>query len=61
MAVADLLYPYAFIYRWGAKAGRGDNAHEPRLEAALATVEDRLVGLKVVRVDKTTLLPSPKA
>ena len=54
MAVADLLYPYAFIYRWGAKAGRGDNAHEPRLEAALATVEDRLVGLKVVRVDKTT-------
>jgi hypothetical protein len=54
MAVADLLYPYAFAYRWGAGTGQGGNTHEPRLEAAYAALQERLVGLKVVRVDKTT-------
>lgn len=54
MAVADLLYPFAFAYRWGAKADAGNGPHEPRLEAALAAVEERLLGLKVVRVDRTT-------
>ena len=34
MAVADVLYPFAFAYRWGAKADAGRNAHEPRLEPA---------------------------
>ncbi len=53
MAVADLLYPYAFAYRWGAKPDRGGDAHEPRLEAVLAAMQERLVGLKLVRVDKT--------
>ena len=43
----------AFTYRWGAKPDRGDNAHEPRLAAVLAAMQERLVGLKVVRVDKT--------
>ena len=52
-AVADLLYPYVFAYRWGAKAGAGSNAHEPRLEPVLAAMQERLVGLKVVRVDET--------
>ena len=54
MTVADLLYPYAFAYRWGAKAGRGGTAHDPRIEAALDVVQERLVALKVVRVDTTT-------
>ena len=31
MTVADLLYPFVFAYRWGAKAGAGDKPHEPRL------------------------------
>ena len=44
MTVADLLYPFAFAYRWGAKAGRGGDAHEPRLEAVLAALQERLVG-----------------
>jgi hypothetical protein len=54
MVVADLLYPFTFAYRWGAKAGLGDNAHEPRLEPVLAAMQERLVGLKVVRVERTT-------
>ena len=55
MTVADLLYPFAFAYRWGAEAGRGGNAHEPRLEGRLRPrMQERLVGFKVLRVDKTT-------
>ena len=51
--VADLIYPLAFTYRWGAKPDRGDKVHEPHLEAVLAAMQERLVGLKVVRVDET--------
>ncbi len=52
MAVADLLYPFVFTYRWGAKGGL--NAHEPRVAAILGAMRERLVGLKVVRVDERT-------
>ena len=52
MAVADLLYPYVFARRWGLKAGT--DPHEPHLAALAATIEERLVGLKHVRTDKTT-------
>jgi len=54
MEVADLLYPFVFAYRWGAKAGLGRNSHEPRLEPVLATLQERLVGLKVLRVERST-------
>lgn len=54
LAVADLLYPFSFTYRWGAKRGLGDNAHEPRLAAILAAMQERLMGLKVVRVEERT-------
>ena len=54
MEVADLLYPFVFAYRWGAISGLGDNAHEPRLEPVLAALQERLVGLKVVRVERST-------
>jgi hypothetical protein len=51
--VADILYPYAFLYRWGAKPQRGNRADEPRLTATFAVMEERLAGLKVVRVERT--------
>ncbi len=54
MEVADLLYPFVFAYRWGAKAGPDRNTHEPRLEPVLAALQERLVGLKVVRVERST-------
>jgi hypothetical protein len=55
--VADLLYPYAFLFRWGAKAA-GDRAEakagaEPSLEASRAALETHLAGLHVVRVERT--------
>jgi hypothetical protein len=53
MAVADLLYPFVFTYRWGAGPDAGP--HEPRLKSVLASLQERLVGLKLLRVDKTTL------
>ena len=53
MDVADVIYPYVFAYRWGAKADAGDAAREPRLAPLLAAMQERLVGLKVVRVERT--------
>jgi len=51
--VAGILYPYAFLYRWGARASGSDRAGEPHLAAAFATLEGRLAGLRVVRVEET--------
>ena len=59
MAVADLLYPFVFAYRWGPRRAGGD-AHEPRLQAALAALQERLVGLKLAARGKTRM-PSPRA
>src|SRR5262249_37749971 len=53
MQVADAIYPFVFAYRWGAKAGAGDDAHEPRLEVTLDVMQERLAGFKVVRVEQT--------
>jgi hypothetical protein len=52
-AVADVLYPYAFLYRWGAKPERDGGIREPRLHAPFTALEERLAGIKVVRVDET--------
>ncbi|MEX0591446.1 MAG: hypothetical protein WD207_10185 [Xanthobacteraceae bacterium] len=52
MGAADAIYPFVFAYRWGAKANAGDDAHEPRLEATLAAMQERLAGLKIVRVER---------
>lgn len=52
-AVADLLYPYTFAYRWGAKTSGDGNAREPRLEPVLDAMQEALVGLKPMRVDET--------
>src|SRR5262249_47076586 len=51
--VADILYPYAFLYLWGAKAREADGVREPRLAAAFDAMEERPAGLKVVRVEET--------
>jgi hypothetical protein len=52
MGLADVLYPYVFAHRWGSNAG--DGMSEPRLAALSATIEERLVGLKHIRTDKTS-------
>ncbi|MFQ5915778.1 MAG: hypothetical protein ACE5JS_21605 [Nitrospinota bacterium] len=53
MEVADLLYPYVLAYRWGVKASRDDSAYDPAIEAATALIRGRLVGVRVVRVERT--------
>lgn len=53
MMPADLLYPYAFIYRWGVDGRTGDVAREPRLRGVLEIMQERLAGIRVVRVEKT--------
>ena len=47
--MADLVYPYVFACRWGEA---GEQAPEPRLQAASAGLRARLAGLRAVRVDK---------
>lgn len=51
MTTADLLYPFVFTYRWGADvAGR---LREPRLRPLLVAIDERLVGLKLIDVEKS--------
>ncbi len=56
---ADLLYPFVLAYRWGAEAAPGDPAYDPRLEATLADLRDRVVGIRPVRVDLTVKVIAP--
>jgi hypothetical protein len=53
MTMADLLYPFSLIYRWGAGPGGGD-AYEPRLKAVLTALQEQLVGIQPLRVEETT-------
>ena len=53
MEVADLLYPYVLAYRWAVKAGQDDDTYDPAIEAATALIRERLVGVRVVRVERT--------
>jgi hypothetical protein len=48
---ADLLYAYAFAYRWGARAG-GEGAHyDPFVDAATAPMRRHLLAVRVGGVD----------
>jgi len=55
LSTADLLYPYIFAYRWGAKSGQNDTTFDPVIAAATALIRDRLVGVKVMRVERTVV------
>lgn len=44
---ADLLYAYAFAYRWSARAGDGDPAYDPHIEAATAMLRRHLLAVRV--------------
>ena len=49
-SAADLLYAFAFAYRWGAHGA--DAAHyDPVVAAATASLREHLVGLKIVGTD----------
>lgn len=52
--VADLLYPYVLAYRWGVKASDNDRAYDPTIDAATALMRERLVGVRVLRIEQQT-------
>ena len=48
---ADLLYAYAFAYRWGVR-GTGETLHyDPFIDAATAPLRQHLLGVRVAGVD----------
>jgi len=51
MTIADLLYPYIMAYRWGVH--EGGPRYDPYIARATALLRARLVGLKVLRVDRS--------
>ncbi|MDI4234718.1 hypothetical protein OZ411_18095 [Bradyrhizobium sp. Arg237L] len=53
MEAADLLYPYALAFRWGA-GGQNAGAHDPEIAAATRLIRERLRGLKLLRVEETS-------
>ncbi|HME29903.1 MAG TPA: hypothetical protein VKE53_08595 [Pseudolabrys sp.] len=53
MDVADVIYPFVFAYRWGAKANASGTTHEPCLQQTLTAMQERLAGLRIARVDRT--------
>ncbi len=48
MTAADLLYPFSFAYRWGARQSQSGDAYDPLLNAGTALVREWLAGVKVV-------------
>src|SRR6266508_4247557 len=53
MTPADLLYAYAFAYRWGARAADDHAMSDPGVARSTALIRERLAGLRVVRVERT--------
>src|SRR5204863_2612085 len=50
-SAADILYAYAFAYRWGSR-GSGDASHyDPFIEAATAPMRRHLAAVRVAGVD----------
>src|SRR5262249_60309310 len=52
MEAADLLYPYALAFRWGA-AEQNAATHDPEIAAATRLMRERLRGVKLIRVEET--------
>lgn len=53
MEAADLLYPYALAFRWGA-GGQNAASRDPEIAAATRLIRERLRGVKLVRVEETS-------
>src|SRR5262249_25555686 len=54
METADLLYAYAVAFRWG-EGGPGAATFDPQVAAATVHLRERLRGVRVVRVEESTL------
>ena len=54
MSAADVLYSYAFAYRWGARVDGEDTHFDPLVAAATAIMRVRLLGVRIVGTDTTS-------
>jgi hypothetical protein len=54
MEPVDLLYPYALAYRWGSGEPDG-TVFDPEIAAATALMRERLRGVRIIRVEESTL------
>ncbi|HEX2352754.1 MAG TPA: hypothetical protein VHJ16_08245, partial [Xanthobacteraceae bacterium] len=54
MSAADVLYAYAFAYRWGARTDGEDARFDPLVAAATAVMRAQLLGVRVVGTDTTS-------
>jgi hypothetical protein len=50
-SVADLLYAYAFAYRWGSRSEAGNGRYDPYVDTASAAMRQQLAGLRAAEVD----------
>lgn len=53
MSPGDVLYPFAFAYRWGGE--RRPRQYDPAVAAATALLRERLGGVKLLRVERDVL------
>ncbi|MBI4275907.1 MAG: hypothetical protein HY659_14530 [Rhizobiales bacterium] len=51
---ADLLYPYALAYRWGADENK-DSTYDPDISLATRLMRERLRGVKIIKVEEIAL------
>jgi hypothetical protein len=54
MNSADLLYAYAFAFRWGARKEGDATHHDPAVEAATASLRNSLAGLQIAATDTSS-------
>lgn len=50
---ADLLYAYAFAYRWGARGAGESPVHDAVIARSTSLIRERLAGVRVLRVERT--------
>ena len=51
---ADILYPYAVAYRWGAKGADGRRAYDPEIDRNTALMRNQLAGIRLAGVDSAS-------
>ena len=54
MDAADILYPYGFAYRWGARDDEADADYDAFVDRATALARGRLAGVRLAGVDRTS-------
>ncbi len=54
MGVADILYAYAFAYRWGVKSPRSGADYDPLVDTSTTLLREWLVGIRPLQTEQET-------